>query len=69
MLFWEKEEFDTFIKVVDDPIFLALFSLLYWTGMRIGEAQALQIKDIDFDNNTITVSKTYNAIHKELTTP
>ncbi len=69
MLFWEKEEFDTFIKVVDDPVFLALFSLLYWTGMRIGEAQALQIKDIDFDNNTISISKTYNAIHKELTTP
>ncbi len=32
--------------------------LQLYTGMRIGEVLALSIKDIDYKNNTITISKT-----------
>lgn len=32
--------------------------LQLYTGMRIGEVLALSIKDIDYKNNTITISRT-----------
>ena len=35
----------------------AFVDLLYYTGMRRGEALALMIRDIDFTNRTISVSK------------
>lgn len=69
MLFWEQEEWNQFIQFVDNPVYFALFSTLYWTGIRIGEAQGLQIKDFDYENKEIHITKTYNPIHKELTTP
>ena len=31
--------------------------LIYWTGCRCGEALALQMKDIDFEERTISVNK------------
>lgn len=43
--FWEQEEFERFIKRVEDPCWRALFSLLYYTGLRIGEALALTEDD------------------------
>lgn len=38
--------------------YLALFTLLARTGLRIGEALALTWDDVDLDNNTLTVNKT-----------
>src|SRR5699024_11292429 len=35
-----------------------MFHVLIYTGMRKGELLALEWKDIDFDNNTIHISKT-----------
>ncbi|MDY6269489.1 MAG: site-specific integrase [Selenomonadaceae bacterium] len=35
-----------------------LFTLIAYTGMRIGEACALLWEDIDFDEGTVTISKT-----------
>ncbi len=69
MLWWEQQEFNKFINVVDDEMFKALFSLLYWTGLRIGEALALQVYDIDLINGTITVNKTYDDRSHEVMTP
>ena len=39
---------------------MALFNLLFFSGIRIGEARALTKDDIDFTTNTITISKTFN---------
>jgi len=36
------------------------------TGMRIGEACAVTLNDIDFDNKTITINKSYNRYSKEI---
>ncbi len=58
MLVWTPEDFKRFIKVVDDKMDYCIFNTLYLTGMRIGEALALQVKDIDLKNKTITVNKT-----------
>ena len=58
----EKEELSLFLKTVkekgsdkDYPIFM----LLAYTGMRVGELCALKWKDIDFDEGTVNITKTY----------
>lgn len=61
MEFYTPQQFATFISVVDDVMYKALFTLLYATGMRSGEALALYWSDIDFDAKTISISKTVNT--------
>ena len=71
MLVWAPEDFKRFIDVVNDKMYYCLFNTLYFTGMRIGEALALQEKDIDIRNKTITINKTvYSSKGKRyITTP
>ena len=39
MVFWTKEEYLQFIEgVKDKPMSYMAFQILYWTGMRIGDA-------------------------------
>ncbi len=38
------------------------FEVLYWTGMREGELLALSPADIDLDNKTISINRTYQRI-------
>ena len=45
----------------------AIFSLMYWSGMRVGEAQGLSLKDINFDTNTVNINKQYSSDRKEIT--
>lgn len=59
----EKHELQLFLeqakkgKIDDYPIFLTLA----WTGLRVGELVALKWKDIDFEEQTISITKTlYN---------
>lgn len=61
--FWTKQDFDRFISTFDktDPFYTA-FLTLYYTGMRIGELQALTFGDIDLKNGIIHVGKTYSVI-------
>lgn len=54
--FWTYEEFNTFINKVDDNIYYSLFTLLYYSGMRLGECLALNWNDIK--ENYIDVNKT-----------
>lgn len=56
--FWDKAEFDQFISAVSHPLYKALFILLFYSGMRIGEALALEKQDIE--GNTISITKTRN---------
>src|SRR5690554_1968566 len=58
---WEKEEFDKFIQVVDDPRYKLIFQTLYHTGLRIGELRALkfaELKEID-GSYYLTIYNTY----------
>lgn len=54
---WSYDEYKKFISMVDDNIYRLLFSTLYFTGCRKGEALALTWKDIDFENRTLTINK------------
>ncbi|NYS33701.1 site-specific integrase [Streptococcus danieliae] len=46
-----------------------LVMLLYLTGMRVGEGLALTVDDINFNEHTISITKTWSEISKQITTP
>lgn len=52
---WKPSEFESFIKCVDKKMYKELFVVLYYTGLRLGEALAL--KWSDFDNNILHITK------------
>ena len=57
MLFWTEEEFRTFIKEVDDPLYNCFFRFLYVSGCRKGEAYAITFDDIDPLEGTVKINK------------
>src|SRR5699024_5834606 len=75
--FWTKEEFETVISKIYLGDYFQHFQfiiiwLLFMTGMRIGEASALQWDDIDFEEGTLKISKTLyykNAPNYRFTEP
>ena len=71
MQFYTISEFETFIKGVSDkPQSEMAFKVLFWTGMRIGELMALTYSDIDFENNIIHITKSYQRLNgKDVITP
>jgi integrase len=61
--FWTKEEFEKVISQIYVEDYFQHFQfvciwLLFMTGMRVGEATAIQWSDIDLDKRTLSVSKT-----------
>ena len=75
--YFEKEELSKFLDIAKEEFDLqsyAAFLTLAYTGMRVGELCALKWKDIDFNNNTIKIYKTYynptnNTVKYDLLTP
>jgi integrase len=63
--FWTKEEFEKVVSTfyIEDYFqhfgFICIW-LLFMTGMRVGEATALQWSDIDFEEKTLKINKTLN---------
>lgn len=69
MQFWTAEEFNRFIVCVPKLPARVGLSVLFWTGLRIGELLALGADDIDLDACTLTVSKSFQSIDgKEVVT-
>lgn len=82
---WTQDDFNRFIAFVEKPRYKALFTLMFYSGIRIGEAQALKFKDYDgsslFVHSTcsfltlddssykITETKNYRARHVPLPAP
>ena len=59
MQIWSVDEFNEFIKVVNDPYYNTLFTTLFWSGLRISELRALTKKDIF--NNELIINKRLEA--------
>lgn len=76
--FLEKDELLQFLKIAkyhhSPQNSFEVFTTLAYTGMRVGELLALKWSDIDFENNTISITKTYynpnnNKKHYQILTP
>lgn len=66
MLFWTKEEYMKFIPTMANKTYSYMaFELLYWCGIRLGELRALTPADIDFETNTLSITKSYQRIKGE----
>lgn len=64
----DKDQLSGFLSKADSWYF-PLFLLLARTGVRMGEAVALEISDVDFERGIIQVNKTYDFRHKTTDTP
>ncbi len=60
MDFWTVAEFQQFIKsVTDDTTAKTIFYLFFYSGIREGELLALTLNDFNFEDNTVSINKTY----------
>ena len=61
---WTQDEFNKFLDTVNDRLDLRLaFVVSYWTGIRIGELLALTYQDINLEDKTISVNKSYQRLN------
>lgn len=66
MKFWTKDEYLRFAEeVMDKPGSFAIFELLYWCGIREGEALALMPEDFDFGKGLLKITKSYQRIDRQ----
>lgn len=63
MKFWTREQYLKFSEhMMDDPIGYYYFQMLYWCGLREGEAFALTAEDFDFRKSTVSITKTFQHL-------
>ena len=70
MEYWTSDEYKHFCSLFtpEESAYELLFSALYLTGMRIGEALALTWEDINLDVGLINVNKTLVSLPNTITT-
>lgn len=61
MLFWTYDEFNKFIQEETDIRYKTYFEILYYCGLRKGEANALLWNDIELDRGIIKINKNLTA--------
>lgn len=69
MNFWEESEFKQAMKYVKNEEYKTTFYVLFFSGMRVGELKALELSDISFATNKISISKSYSPISGKITEP
>ncbi|MBS7578330.1 MULTISPECIES: site-specific integrase [unclassified Enterococcus] len=72
---WSKEQLLAFFNFINDKknlspkfdnlTFITAIHLIAYTGLRIGEAKALNWSDVDFKNKTLQVTKTLSRAGKD----
>ncbi len=69
--FWTTEEYLKFSEeMMAYPEFYYYFQVLYWLGLREGEALALTQDDFNFKNKTVSVTKTRQVVRgQQIITP
>ena len=65
MKFWTVDDFQKFIAHTTRPLYKIIFSILFWTGMRVGELLALTSNDFNFDKNIVSITKTCTRLHRK----
>lgn len=63
MNYWTREEYLKFSEyMMSDPVGYYYFQMLYWCGLREGEAMALTAEDFDFEKKTVSINKTFQHL-------
>ena len=62
MDFYTFEEFQKFLSFEEDLYYRCMWKILYYCGLRRGEARGLQWCDIDFNRKTLSVNKQVQSI-------
>lgn len=65
MKFWTLDEFNTFIQHTTSLLYKAIFTLLFWSGIREGELLALTYNDFDFEKKLVHINKSYTRLGKK----
>ncbi|MCP8969689.1 tyrosine-type recombinase/integrase [Ectobacillus ponti] len=65
--FIKREDFDRRVQSLDMHYYKELSILMFYTGLRIGEALALKWSDVDFAAHRIDVNKSWSMNEKKLT--
>lgn len=53
---WTVDEFNDFLKYVDNYELRTIFYLFFWTGLRFGELRGLAPKDINFESKYLNIT-------------
>lgn len=70
MDFYTPNEFNLFISAIDDNVlYNAFFNVLYFCGLRKGEAMALKWNDINYETRSLRINKSWDTRSHEITTP
>ena len=67
--YMEKSELKALLDSMDDVGYCMVTKMLALTGMRIGELIALELKDVDFEQNVIRINKTFELNTKKIGSP
>lgn len=67
MSFWTLDEFNRFISYMrpEEPAPVFIFNLMFYTGIRPGEALALTVNDFNYTNSTLSINKSYSRLNKQ----
>jgi integrase len=67
MQIWTPDQYRAFSEAVSDNVeSFTAFEILYWGGLRLGEMLALTPADIDFEQDTIHVTKSLQHLEGQV---
>lgn len=64
----EKDELSALLEAMTVTKWRDLSEFLVLSGLRVGEAQALTVRDVNMDERTVTVNKTYSTRIRTIST-
>ena len=70
---WTFDEYQKFAAVIKkkSPMYYLAFEIAYYCMLRLGELQGLVFGDVDYEQKTLTISRTYIKLNNQeiITTP
>lgn len=66
--FIKREDFDKRVEQINMHYYKEMTKLMFYTGLRVGEALAIKWKDVDLQTSQIDINKTWDINKKEITT-
>ncbi|MFV0551020.1 MAG: tyrosine-type recombinase/integrase [Anaerorhabdus sp.] len=67
MMYFTFEQYKNFRSSIDEVLFQDIFDILYYTGMRVGELQALTWEDYDRETKLLHLHSNWDTKNKKIT--